>query len=262
MRARSRIALPSTRAVQDPAPPAEPAEAVQVEVKKLTHKSSDGLELTADYYKARFPRERPIVVACHMAGSSRAEYADIAAELTKAGFFVLAVDLRSGGEHGGVKNETAERAQKAGKPVGYADAYADLVAAVAWARELHPRSKIALFGSSYSAALAIAYAGRVPDGVDAVCAFSPGKYIEGWNLALEARKVVVPTYVTCGNGPEEQRHARPIFNALPKDVRSSFFPPDYIPAAHGAPTLMPEDPAYRNRQWEPVWKVLRVLAGD
>ena len=87
----------------------------------ITFPSADGLEITADLY-LKHPKASPMIVAFHQAGWSRGEYLEIAPRLNKAGFNVMAVDARSGGGVNGVKNETAERAKKAGKKTTYTEA--------------------------------------------------------------------------------------------------------------------------------------------
>jgi pimeloyl-ACP methyl ester carboxylesterase len=227
----------------------------------LTRTLPDGLEMTADYYAQRGRLPGPIVVACHMAGSSRGEFVEIAPEFSRYGCSLLAVDLRAGKEHGGVANQTAAAFEKKhGRAATYEEAYPDVVEAVKWARELRPEAKLILLGSSYSAALAIAFAGREPKAVDAVLAFSPGEYIEGWTVALDARKVAVPVHVSCGNGPEEKGKAMRLYNALDKKLRSSYFPADSIVARHGAPLLIQPDEGARNRVWHGVYMLIKSLS--
>jgi pimeloyl-ACP methyl ester carboxylesterase len=262
------LVVPLVAAHQDPAPPeAGPPAAEEPAAEKWTTNTvrrtiGEGLEMTADYTRQRAKTGAPIVVCMHMAGSSRGEYAEIAPKFAEYNCDVLAVDLRAGGEFGGVTNELAAAwsAAHEGEQASYADAYADVEKAVAWAKELRPDSKVILVGSSYSASLAIVYAGRNPDAVAAVLSFSPGEYFKDFaRVGLEARNVKVPTYVTCGNGPKELSLAKPIFKALPAELRSSFWPGEEIPASHGARTLVQEDPAYGERQWAPVLKIVRAL---
>jgi pimeloyl-ACP methyl ester carboxylesterase len=248
---------------QEPAPQGPPAAAPATALapETLTRTLPDGLEMTADYYSQPGKLPGPIVVACHMAGSSRGEFAKIAPEFLRYGCSLLAVDLRAGKERNGVVNQTSAAFEKKhGRPATYAEAYPDVVEAVKWARETRPEAKLILLGSSYSAALAVAYAGREPTAVDAVLAFSPGEYIEGWTVALDARKVTVPVHVSCGNGPEEKGRTMRIYNALDKKLRSSYFPADSIVAPHGAEILAQEDEGARNRVWHGVYMLIKSLS--
>jgi dienelactone hydrolase len=251
-------AAPAFSPAQDPGG-AEPAqEEEQLPYETIERSLPEGIALTADHYVARTTTPGPIVVAFHMEGSSRGEYRKIAETFLKYNVSVLAVDLRAGKESNGVANATAAAFEKKhGKPAALADAYADVVEAVKWARELHPDGKVVLLGSSYSASLALVYAAREPAGADAVLAFSPGELIEGWTVAAEARNVKVPVYVSCGNGLEEKSKTTRIVNALDKKLRSSFYPPDGLVAPRGAASLdQTEDSAHR-RVWHGVFAVLK-----
>ena len=261
------LAAPLILAAQDPAPPEAGAPAAEEPTKQrwttntVRRTIEEGLEMTADYTRQRAKPKGPIVVCMHMAGSSRGEYADIAPLFAEYDCDVLAVDLRSGGEFGGVANELAAAWSEAheGETASYEAAYPDVEKAVAWAQELRPDSRVILVGSSYSASLALVYAGRNPQAVDAVLAFSPGEYFKDFaRVGLEVKTIEAQVYVTCGNGPRELSLAKPIFKAIPKELRSSFWPGE-IPASHGARTLIQEDPAYGERQWAPVQKIVRAL---
>ena len=160
-------------------------------------------------------------------------------------------------------NQTAAAFEKKnGKPATPADAYVDVVEAVKWARELRPDAKVVLLGSSYSASLALAYAGREPQGVDAVVAFSPSECVEGWRVALDARNVKVPVYVSCGNGAEEKAKASPIFNAVDKKLRSTYFPPDNVVCPHGAEALVQTEDGARARVWHGVHMLLKPFLSE
>lgn len=264
------LALAVVCFAQEPKPPAKPPErppdppaAEQPMLPVITtikHPSPDGFEMTADLYSLPAGNAGPIIVCCHMAGSSRGEFKDIAPEFTRYGLYVLAVDLRCGGEQNGVTNETAAAAEKKlGKKPTFAEAYTDVVEAVKWARELRPNVKVLLLGSSYSASLALVYAGREPTSLDAVLAFSPGEYIEGWSVANEARKIKCTTYLTCGSAPEDKTKAKPISYTIDKKVLRVFFPPETMPAKHGALSLVQTDTAARLREWEPVVAIMLAV---
>ena len=95
---------------------------------KVTIPSKDSLPITADMYSV--DESKPYIILCHQAGYSRGEYKEIATKLNKLGYNCLAIDLRSGGEVNGIKNETAAAALKKKKPQGYLDAEQDIVAAL------------------------------------------------------------------------------------------------------------------------------------
>src|SRR5262245_5564069 len=89
--------------------------------------TSDGITVYGDYYAG--PKAAgPVILAFHQADFNRLEYREIAPRLVKRGFSVLAIDQRSGGNYGGVDNQTAKEAK--GLWV-YTDVLPDLEAALA-----------------------------------------------------------------------------------------------------------------------------------
>lgn len=199
----------------------------------VTFAAADGVTVTADLTRPK-GTPRAALVLFHMAGSSRGEYADIAPRLAAMGFLTLAVDQRSGGSFGGVRNVTAAQAPGA----GYADAIPDLVAAAAFARSLGV-TRVGAVGSSYSAALVLVLAGREPGFADAVMAFSPGEYFNpGDFVRRDAAKIAVPAFLTGAGG--EQASWGPIADRIHGATRF-----DSDGGAHGASALVSgEGPAY------------------
>lgn len=186
--------------------------------------SKDGLSVTADWY--RNDKRSSVIVLCHQAGSSRGEYTEIAARLNALGFNCLAVDLRSGDEVNGIRNETAQEAQIAGKSRNYVDAEQDMIAAVEYARKEYPGMKITLFGSSYSASLALKI-GKDHSDVYAVIAFSPGEYFgEELNMRKSIAGFGKPAFVT--GSRKEYSEISHLFNY----VQGSFVTV-YSPSAEG-----------------------------
>src|SRR5689334_22818515 len=175
----------------------------------VAFKASDGITVYGDYYAG--PRaDGPVILAFHQAGFNRLEYRGIAPRLVKEGFSVVAIDQRSGGDYGGGENQTAKGSN--GSWV-YTDVLPDLEAALKWAREKHPQSKIIAWGSSYSASLAIVLAAKSKD-VAGVVAFSPGEYFEGKpSVRAAAKHVTVPVFIT-SRGDKEKVIARLILEAL------------------------------------------------
>lgn len=140
---------------------------------EVTFVAADGIVVFADRYHPppESDRDGATIILFHQAGGdARGEYASIVPRLLQAGYEVLAVDQRSGGDRfGGVNRTVAELDRE----YGYCEAYPDLEAALAWAVESGPSDRIAVWGSSYSAALVIRLAVSHPESVDAVLAFSP-----------------------------------------------------------------------------------------
>ena len=170
----------------------------------VTFQAEDDLQITADVYRPATPSSTTIVLF-HQAGSSRGEYRDIAPRLARKGFVALAVDQRSGNAFAGVVNETAAKAKAEGKPTGYTDALPDLEAAIRFAREALGAGTVVIWGSSYSASLALVLAGRDPKLADGVLAFSPGEYFKGKPaVAKAAARIRVPVFITAARSEAKQ----------------------------------------------------------
>ncbi|MBK7878132.1 MAG: alpha/beta fold hydrolase [Planctomycetes bacterium] len=244
-----------------PATPAQDAPAFET----ITRKLKDGVTLTADLWRASGAEPagapHPVLVAFHATRSSRGEYRTIAPEFVRRGFHVLAVDLRYGGpgelgnrktkERTGTMNETWKSATALlGREPTAIEAYEDFPAILAWTRELFPNSKLGLVGSSYSASLVLVWAAEHPKTVDAVYAFSPGEWIDGWNVALRAKKLATPCFFTCGSGGPDTEQAKKLLAQL--DTR----PTVYLPAdegqngLHGVGTLHMKFDADRTELWK------------
>lgn len=260
---RGESAKPST--VGEELLPLQP-EAAPETFETVRRKLTDGIEMTADLYRVKdAPKNTPLLVCFHKTASSRGEYRRLAPDMMSRGFDVLAVDLRCGGagensnrrtgERFGVRNETWAAAKaKLGREPTYAEAYPDMERAVEWARELAPGSKIGLVGSSYSASLVLIYAAEHPEKVDAVLSYSPGEYIDGWQVGQRAKNLRVPTLITCGNTDADTTQAKPIAATIAKQTGSKlteYWPEDEgFVGDHGVRALMIRDPKSREKQWQ------------
>ena len=166
---------------------------------RINFKSLDGLNVSADYYAAE--NSDKVIILCHQAGFSRGSYQAIAPRLVDAGFDCLAVDLRSGNMAKGVINETYIEAVKQELGTGYQDAAVDIKAAINYVKE-NSGKKVVLWGSSYSATLALVE-GRDNPSVVKVVAISPGVYFSSeatLKKALEGYSK--PVFVTCSRSEE------------------------------------------------------------
>ncbi len=211
--------------------------------------SADGLQVTADlYFIEDSTAETPLIVLCHQAGWSRGEYREIAPRLNALGFNCVAIDQRSGGTVNRVTNLTHMKAVAQAKPSNFVTAEQDIVAAVKWAKSKHCSGKILLWGSSYSAALALRIAGESPDLVDGVLAFAPGEYFErlgkpGDWIQTSAKRIAIPVFVTSAKDESEKWAA--IFEAIPSESKTKFIPE--TAGNHGSRALwrkFPDSAAY------------------
>ena len=212
-------------------------------------KASDGLEVTGEVTKPATGGTTAIVLF-HQAGSSRGEYKKIAPRLAKLGYTVLAVDQRSGNHFDGVKNKTAKRAKDAGKATAYTDALPDLKAAATYARDTLGAKKVVLWGSSYSAALAIVIAGTEPKLIDGVLAFSPGEYFGGKpGVVSSAANITIPTFIT--SAKTEQQQWAGIIKAIPDGTTKTGFVPNGA-GIHGSSALIKGRSKAADEYWAAV----------
>ncbi|NPA73945.1 MAG: alpha/beta hydrolase [Epsilonproteobacteria bacterium] len=191
---------------------------LQAAIKETIHfKSLDGVTITADLYIANLDKRTPFIVLFHRAGWSRGEYGEIAQKLNALGFNCMAVDLRSGGEVLGVKNETKLDALLKHKPTTYIDAMKDIKAALLYARKHFAKGKLIAWGSSYSAALIIKMVADQKELADEVVSFSPGEYFTKFDKAPDwikesAKKLRVPIFIT--SAKKEQSYWKPIYDVI------------------------------------------------
>jgi len=219
-------------------------------------KAADGLEITADLYKGKgTTANNPIIVAFHQARSSRGEYRTIAPKLAALGYTVLAPDQRSGQTYDGVENETAMEATMSDKPTSYRDALPDLRAAIGFMRKHYPKSKLIIWGSSYSASLVLKLAAE-PGLADAVLAFSPGEYFGGTWVRDTASAIAIPTFITSARG--EAGRWKAIFKAVGTKAKTGFIPP--VKGRHGSSALHPSQGAQADPYWRAIKTFLRKYA--
>lgn len=202
-------------------------------VKTTQFTSVDGLEITADHF--HIGMDKPVIILCHQAGSSRGEYHDIAVELNSMGFNCIALDQRSGNASQGIINETAKRAKAAGKGQTYLDAEQDIVAAIAKFSADYNKNVI-IWGSSYSSSLVLKIAGN-NDKVDKVLSFSPGEYLTGIVVSNEAKKVTIPAFLTSAKNEESQ--TKTIYTNLASSNKTQFVSTGA--GRHGSSCLWPTE---------------------
>lgn len=222
----------------------------------VKYQSEDGLEVTADLY-ATHPKSAPFIVLFHQAGWSRGEYVEIAPKLNKMGFNCLAVDLRSGQGVNDKLNQTAQKAQRAMKPTQYLDAVPDMLGSVRYSKKSLAEGPLLIWGSSYSAALALKLAGDYPDLIDGVLAFSPGEYFSSFGeskdfVKTSAQNIADPVFITSARN--EKKSWWPIYESI--DYENKVF---YLPETsgnHGSRALW-ENYNDHKGYWEAVEEFLK-----
>lgn len=140
--------------------------------REVSFPAADGGTLFADIHPGADGPAAPVVLLFHQGGGdARGEYGPIIPRLTARGLNVMAVDLGGGGDRFGVMNRTVA-SRPAAEPA-YCDEYVDLQAALAFAVSSGFTGPQIVWGSSYSASLAIRLAVEHPERAAAVLAFSP-----------------------------------------------------------------------------------------
>lgn len=178
--------------------PTEPA------VSSVTFPTTDHLTITADLYWTG-DADASFILLFHQADYSRGEYLEIAPKLNALGYNCLAIDQRSGGVANGVINEVYQAAKAANLPTGYINAYPDLEAALDYVTATYMPNQLIVWGSSYSASLALILASENPDKISAVLAFSPGEYfaLNGKQVAEYAANITQPAFITSAKSEEK-----------------------------------------------------------
>lgn len=198
----------------------------------VTLTAADGVKVFGEFWPAA-DAKAPLILAFHQAGSSHAEYAPLAPRLNRAGFSVLAIDQRSGGNEFGGKNRTVAAL---GRSASYDAAFADLEAALAWGKVKANGAPVLVWGSSYSAALVFLLAARHPADVAGLLAFSPGEYLGNPNaVSAAAQALRAPVFIDQASDPEETLQSRGIFKATASNDKTLFVPARQ--GVHGSATL-------------------------
>ena len=159
---------------------------------EVSFTSADGVRVFGDIYRSEQGASAATVLLFHQSGSdARGEYAHIAVRLMENGYNVLAIDQRAGGDRFGGVNRTMAGLER--QDYSYCEAYPDLEAALQFAREEGFDGRLAVWGSSYSAALVFQLAVNNPEDVNAVLGFSPASSSMG-DCALRPymKQIAVP----------------------------------------------------------------------
>ena len=139
---------------------------------EISFTTSDGVTVFGEVYRADgVPDSAPLILLFHQGGGdSRGEYTPLVPRLLDAGYNLVAIDQRRGGDRFDGVNRTLEAAGDT--EYSYCDVMPDLEGALAFARSEGLTGPTAAWGSSYSAALIFKLAADHPEEIDAVIAFS------------------------------------------------------------------------------------------
>ncbi len=164
--------------------------------KEISFHTSDSVKIFGDLYE--LDKKGKTILLFHQGGSNaRGEYAPIIPVLIEEGYNILAIDQRSGGQYYGNYNRTLANIPTNifGDGYGYCDAYNNLEGALNFIMDSEFSGPKIIWGSSYSASLAIQLANNRQKDVAGVLAFSPasggsmkdclpGKYFETLKIPL------------------------------------------------------------------------------
>lgn len=216
----------------------------------ISFPSSDGLLIHADLYEN--DPKNPWIVLLHQANYSRGEYLETAPKLLKLGFNCLAVDLRSGGEANYIQNLTYSEAVAKNLPVLYSNSIPDIQASIDFAYKKSGRS-IILFGSSYSASLAL-MEGKKNDKIWAVIAFSPGEYFgEDGTVRNAIEGFDKPAFITSSSS--ENSYLKPLLSQTNLN-QITVYKPTKGKGIHGSRALWENNPNH-----EEYWLALMFFLG-
>jgi pimeloyl-ACP methyl ester carboxylesterase len=137
---------------------------------EISFYTPDSIQIFGDLYET--DKSAPTILLFHQGGSNaKGEYGPIIPELISEGFNVFAIDQRRGGQRYGEHNRTVARIPY--QNFSYCDAYPELEGALNYIMKSGFSGNIILWGSSYSASLAIQLASKHEDQIAGVLAFSP-----------------------------------------------------------------------------------------
>lgn len=163
---------------------------------EISFYTPDSIKIFGDLYE--LDKKENTIILFHQGGSNaRGEYAPIIPKLIEKGFNILAIDQRVGGQFYGSYNRTLANipTNSFGDGYGYCDAYNNLESALDYIIDSGFSGNKIIWGSSYSASLAIQLANNRQNDVNGVLAFSPAsggsmkdclpdKYFESLKLPL------------------------------------------------------------------------------
>lgn len=160
----------------------------QVKPKIVTFKTSDRVEIAADYYAPKKSVEpAPMVVLLHMYNSDRSAWAPLIQPLHDSGFAILALDLRG---HGANADEKLEKMAEQRDKKLFRAMEKDVYAAYEFLAKQNDvdRARFAIVGASVGCSVALRYAGNDPS-VDAVVCMTPGIRYLGLTSAIDVKRM-------------------------------------------------------------------------
>ena len=220
---------------------------------EISFYTPDSIQLFGDLYEV--DKQGSTILLFHQGGSNaRGEYFSIIPRLIEAGFNVLAIDQRMGGQAYGSYNRTLANipTNRFGDGYTYCDAYNNLESALDFIIASGFTAKKILWGSSYSASLAIKLAHQKPADVQAVLAFSPaaGGPMQACNPNEYFQTLKTPLLLLRPPGEMENENSKAQFE-LAESYNHETYVPDH--GVHGSSMLVEERVG---DEVEACWKVV------
>lgn len=202
-------------------------------------RTTDGLVVFGDLYRSADWQTDPLILLFHQGGgNARAEYGLIIPRLTDEGYSVISIDQRRGGDMLGGSNRTVD-ALPPESDYAYCDVYPDLEATLGYAIGEGFHGPRIVWGSSYSATLAIQLAYRNSGNVDGVLAFSPasGGPLQACRPEPYAEKLAAPLLVLRPESETELESVQIQLQAMSEMGHETYVATNGV---HGSSMLNPE----------------------
>ena len=183
--------------------------AVPARAERVTFKTSDGVEIVADYVKGR--RDAPAVLCLPMYRHTRESYLPLVVALREKGFHILVLDPRGHGESAPKLKKRVE----ARDPELFRAMYLDVEAGMRYleGEQGCDRTRIGLVGASVGCSTAVDATVRHPGAVRAVVLLTPGSNYLGVPT-LKQLKHWPGTAVFTFTSTEEERTSAGVLAAL------------------------------------------------
>lgn len=223
---------------------------------EVTFKATDGSTVYAEELVADAGKSAPLIMLFHQAGANgRAEYENTAPRFQSAGYSVLLVDLRSGGDRFGGTNRTVEAR---GDSTGYCEAYPDMEATVNYAELQGYSGPVFAAGSSYSAGLVIKLGAEYGSMLNGVIAFSPasGGPMKDCNANGYAATSKTPTMVVRPGREMQHDSVKAQFALFEQEGHTMYV---HSEGVHGASTL---DPMRAKDGTDGTWKAVMAFLAE
>jgi pimeloyl-ACP methyl ester carboxylesterase len=176
---------------EQPRPPKWDEPKTGGEKQVIKFETSDSVKIAADYYPPAVEagERAPVAILVHMYPADRTSWEPLVPHLRKAGFAVLAYDIRGTGGSIEPADKNLQKMYKDQDPALFKDAWKDAEAAKKWL-STKPEcdvNKIAMIGASIGCSISLEYGSR--DGaVRAIVCLSPGTDYFGVDSIASIRK--------------------------------------------------------------------------